>query len=241
MSDQVSGQSFQCPSCGAPVLPKGSQAVVSCPYCHTTVIVPETLRQSAEPVARTTTVLETFANNDNGWQLGVEKSRFFTSLERAVREGRYRWDAQRGPDSSTTTAFLPAYHVADFDVQVNAKHIVGSKTGSSWGVVFRGQDYLNYYVCRVTDNQLFTLACVEQGKWRVLVDWTSARAIKPYGVNQLGVLGRGAHFVCSINGEVAAEVDDDRFGRGYVGLALETYIPGERTIVDFLDVELRPL
>ncbi len=238
MTSQIETHALQCPSCGAPVLPNGAEAVVSCPYCHTTVIVPETLRQTSRGEHSGTAVFENFATNDNGWLIGTETSEFFSSLRREISDGRYRWEAQRGAAASTTTALLPGYLVGDFHLQVSAKHIVGSKTSSSWGAIFRAQDHLNYFVFRLTDNQLFTVAVVEEGEWQMLVDWTVSRAIRPYGVNQLTVLGRGAHLVLSINGEVVAELDDDRFGRGYVGLALEGYVVGEKTVIDFLDLSL---
>ena len=238
MANQIDTHTLHCPSCGAPILPKGADAVVSCPYCHTSVIMPEALRQTSGAENPGTSVLETFANNDNGWLIGTEQSEYFVSLRREIQEGRYRWEARRGSPASTTTALLPGYQVGDFRLQASAKHIVGSKTGSSWGVIFRAQDRLNYFVFRVTDNQLFTVALVDAGEWSTIVDWTPSRAIKPYGVNQLAVLGRGARHVLSINGEVVAEIDDDRFARGYVGLALEGYIVDEKTTIDFLDFSL---
>ena len=46
-------QSFTCPSCGAPLDYTGNGAsTIPCPYCYTSVIVPQELRsQPAEPVA----------------------------------------------------------------------------------------------------------------------------------------------------------------------------------------------
>jgi hypothetical protein len=46
-------QSFTCPSCGAPLNYKGDgSSTISCPYCYTSVIVPQELRtQQSQPVA----------------------------------------------------------------------------------------------------------------------------------------------------------------------------------------------
>ncbi len=46
-------QSFTCPSCGAPLdYEGGGDPVIQCPYCFTSVIVPQELRyQKAEPVS----------------------------------------------------------------------------------------------------------------------------------------------------------------------------------------------
>ena len=43
-------QSFKCPSCGAPLEIETGKATMKCPYCGETVVVPESLRASAQPV-----------------------------------------------------------------------------------------------------------------------------------------------------------------------------------------------
>ncbi len=232
-------QSFQCPSCGAPIIPSGNSAVISCPYCHNSVIVPESLRPAASAAPWTTFLAETFITNDNQWLVGSFTNDFFTPLRQVVADGRYRWDAQVGQHCNMSTAWLGAYRVGDFDLAVIAKHIVGSKTGSSWGVIFRIQDIRNFYWFRVTDNQLFAVSVVDNGQWRSLVDWTRSSAIKPNGVNQLEVMAHEAHFILSINGQVVSEIDDETFSQGMVGLAIEGYTVGEKTVFDFLDVTLR--
>jgi hypothetical protein len=72
------------------------------------------------------------------------------------------------------------------------------------------------------------------------VDWKRTDVIKPNGVNQLEVVARDTHFVFLINGEIVSEVDNnDHFGQGLVGVAIEGYTQGEKTIFDFLDFTLR--
>ncbi len=41
----MSAQTLECPNCGAPLEYKGSDPTVRCPFCHTSVVVPEELRQ----------------------------------------------------------------------------------------------------------------------------------------------------------------------------------------------------
>lgn len=231
--------SFQCPSCSAPVIPSGSNTVISCPYCHTSVIVPEELRQVAEDAQWTTFLLEAFTSNENSWLVGSQESEFFTPLTQTIAEGRYRWEGQVGRPYSMSTAWLAAYNVSDFRMAVNGKHILGSKAGSSWGIIFRVQDNRNYYWFRMLDNQLFAVSIVQDGQWQSLEDWTRTNAIKPSGVNQLEVMASGERFTFSINGQVVSEVDDVVFSQGRVGIAIEGYTSGENIVFDFLDVSLR--
>jgi hypothetical protein len=203
------------------------------------VIVPEELRQDSEATQWTTLLFDSFITNDNDWLVGTQSSEFFDPLSQVIADGRYRWDAEVSRASSISTAWLGAYRLLDFHLSVNAKHILGTRTGSSCGVIFRIQDNRNYYFFHVTDSQFFAVSVIDDGQWRQLVDWTRIDAIKPNGVNHLEVIARAAHFVFLINGQIVSEADDGRFGQGFVGLAIEGYKQGEKTVFDFLDITLR--
>lgn len=231
--------SFQCPSCGAPLLPRGAASVISCPHCHTSVVVPEDLRQESEEEQWITLVFENFASNENNWLVGSDTSDYFVPMQQTIADGRYRWDAVINRSSSMSTAWLRGYQVSDFHLTINAKHILGSKLDSSWGAVFRIQDNRNFYSFRMTDTQLFSISVVVDGQWQSLVDWIRTDAIKPNGLNQLEILARGSHFVFLINGQIVSEVDDNQYTHGLVGLSIEGYTIGERTVFDFIDITLR--
>src|SRR5512145_1315368 len=110
----MTAQLFQCPSCGAPVTPRGSAKVLNCPYCNASVVVPEELRQVSNAARWSTLVYDGFISNHNEWMVGNETSKYFTPLKRAITEGRYRWEAQVGTGSSIASAWLTNQSVADF-------------------------------------------------------------------------------------------------------------------------------
>lgn len=231
--------SFHCPTCHAPLVPRGSIPVISCPYCQTSVVVPEELRQVAGETPWTTLLFDNFTSNVNNWLVGSQTSEYFAPLNQTIAEGRYRWQGTVIRASSITTAWLMGYYVADFHLSLNCKHIHGSKAGSSWGMVFRVQDNHNYYWFRITDAQSFAVSITKDSQWQQIVDWTLTGIIKPYGVNQLEVITRDTHFTFLINGQIVAEVDDTRFPQGLVGLAIEGYTSGEALTFDFMDLTLR--
>ena len=235
----MAAQSFQCPSCGAPLLPKGKASIISCPHCHTSVIVPEDLRQAPEVEQWTTVLYDSFTTNDNNWLIGSQPSEYFDPLNRKIVDGRYRWEAELSRPNSISRVWLMDYQVSDFHLIVNGKHIMGSQAGSAWGIIFLIQDNQNHYSFRMTDSQSFAVSVQKDGKWLNLVDWTKTEAIKPNGVNQLSVIARETHFIFTINGQVVSEIDDDHFSQGLVGLAIEGYTLGEKIIFDFIDVTLR--
>jgi len=236
----MTAQSFQCPSCGAPLIPKGTASVISCSHCFTSVIVPEELRQDPDAEQWTTLLYDGFtSNDDNNWLVGNRTSEYFTSLNRVFAEGRYRWEADTKKASSISTAWLTDLQVSDFHLIVNCKNVVGTRADSSWGLVFRIQDNSNYYWFRMTDSKYFAVSAQKNGEWLKLVNWTRTDVIKPNGVNQLEVVAREAHFVFLINGQIVGEVDDNHFGQGMIGLAIEGYEAGEKTTFDFMDFTLR--
>ena len=231
--------SFQCPSCGAPLLPRGNDSVISCPHCHTSVIVPEELREDSDAEQWTTLLFENFSSNDNNWLAGNRTSEYFTPLNQFIADGRYRWEAEVNRASSISTSWLGAYRLVDFHLSVNAKHILGTKAGSSWGLIFRVQDNRNYYYFHITDSQFFAVSVTNDGQWTKIVDWTRTDAVKPNGVNLLEVIARDTHFIFLINGQIVSEIDDNRYVKGAVGVAVEGYNSRENLIFDFLDFTLR--
>ncbi len=236
----MTAQSFQCPACGAPLMPKGTASVIRCPHCHMSVIVPEELRQASEAEQWITILYDSFTSNDNNWLIGTHQpNEYFEPLNRKIADGRYRWEAETKKTNSISPVWLTSYQVSDFHLIVNGKQMMGNGSGSGWGAIFRIQDNQNYYSFRVTDSQFFGVSVQKESQWLTLVDWTKTDAIKPNGVNQLEVLARGTHFTFTINGQVVSEVDDEHFSQGLVGLAIEGYTLGEKIIFDFIDVTLR--
>jgi hypothetical protein len=230
---------FHCSACGAPLTPKGSTSVISCPYCHASVVVPEDLRQVSDVAAWSVQLFDGFTENENSWLVGDQQSKYFTKLSRVITDGRYRWEAQTSTATGMASAWLSDYPVSDFHLDVTCKHIRGSKAGSSWGVVFRVQDNDNHYWFRITDNQFFAVSLMKDSQWLNIVEWTKTDAIKPHGVNQIDVIGHGTHFTFLINEQVVTEINDERFQQGSVGVGIETYTLGEEITFDFLELRLR--
>ncbi len=239
MKDPMPVRLFHCPSCGAPLTPRGNGSVISCPYCRASVVVPEALRQGTDVTSWPTVVFDNFTSNVNNWLVGTFPSHYFAALDQTIAGGRYRWEAKVSLVNTITTAWLADYRVADFQLTANSKHVAGSAAGSSCGVIFRIQDIHNFYWFRVTDSQQFAVSLHKAGQWRQLVDWTRTTAIKPNGVNQVEVIARASHFTFLINGQTVGEVEDEQFPQGLVGLAIEAYKAGETIAYEFMDLTLR--
>lgn len=230
---------FHCPSCGAPMMPKGNAAMLNCPYCHAAVVVPEELRKASATANWSTLVYDGFISNHNDWPVGSQTSEYFDPFSREIVDGYYRWEAKVARKTSISTAWLKGYPVSDFHLIANCKHVRGSRGASAWGLAFRIQDNQNYFHFHIIDDREFAVSVNQGGQWQTLLGWATTNTIKPNGANQLEVIAREKHFNFLVNGQVVGELDDDRFAEGLVGLALEGYDVGEETRFDFLDVTLR--
>jgi len=197
------------------------------------------LRVDSDAEEWTTLLFDNFSSNDNNWRVGSKTSEYFSPLNQVIADGRYRWEAEVSKASSISTSWLGAYRITDFHLIANGKHILGSRAGSSWGVIFRVQDNRNYYYFHITDSQFFAVSVTIDGQWQKIVNWTRTDAIKPNGVNELEVIARDTHFIFLINGQIVSEIDDDHYGKGVVGVAIEGYNSGEKLIFDILDFTLR--
>jgi hypothetical protein len=233
-------QSFHCPACGAPLIPRGNASVISCPHCFTSVIVPEELRQDSSAAHWTILLFDNFTSNeDNHWLVGSQSSEHFDPVSRVIADGRYHWEANVSKANSISKVWLGDFQVSDFHLTVNSKHIAGTRANSAWGVIFRIQDNSNYYWFRMTDSKFFSVSVAKDGLWTDIVNWTRTEIIKPNGVNQLEVIAREGQFVFLINGQIVSEAAENYFSRGLVGLAIEGYTTGEKIKFDFLDFTLR--
>ena len=156
MDASLTSHPFQCPGCGAPLVARDDAATITCPYCSTSVIVPESIRQAMQSRHWSTLLYENFRTEDNGWTIDERgKDNFFEHLKRSIKESRYRWEAQGNTTSSAIESWLTSYKAADFHAVVNVKYVSGSRDGASFGLVFRLKDGNNYNLFKIANNQYF--------------------------------------------------------------------------------------
>jgi hypothetical protein len=235
----MTSYAFQCPTCGAPLIPARGVIFLTCPYCKTSVAVPESLRRLAGVDVWTTLVYDAFQSNSHSWHVGEQQSDRFAPLNRSIADGRYRWETCIQVRNSFSPVWLQGYPVADFHLRASIKHVRGTPAGSSYGVIFHILDNENFDSFRIIDTHFFSLSSYRDGVWRTVVDWERTNVIRPYGANQIEVIAQGAHLTFLVNGQVVHERDEEQRARGLVGLVLEGYTVGEEIVYDYLDMTLR--
>lgn len=235
----MTSYAFQCPTCGAPLIPARGAALLTCPYCSSSVAVPETLRRIAGIEAWATLAYDAFQTNGHGWRVGEQENDRFAPLTRSIDDGRYRWEATVRVRNSYCPIWLQGYPVGDFHLRASIKHVRGTPAGSSYGVMFRVKDNETFFSFRIIDTHFFTLTEHRGGACHTVVDWQRTNLIRPYGANHVEVIAQGEHLSLLLNGQVLHECDMPQEAPALVGLILEGYTVGEAIAYDFLDVTLR--
>ncbi|MGB9777439.1 MAG: family 16 glycoside hydrolase [Anaerolineae bacterium] len=115
----------------------------------------------------------------------------------------------------------------DFRLSVEASQVAGPDD-NEYGVLVRMQDSRNFYAFSVSGDGYFLVSRFADGVRQPLgADWTPADAIRPgIGTNILEVVAQGNRLTFLVNGRQLAQVEDDRFSHGDIGLYAGSFYEG---------------
>ncbi|MFC2082084.1 family 16 glycoside hydrolase [Candidatus Bipolaricaulota bacterium] len=129
-----------------------------------------------------------------------------------------------------------------FQLEVDVRHISGESNLTAAGIVFRLDDWDNYYGFRISPTGTYSIWKEVGGSWTDLVGWTSSAAIREdIATNHLTVLADGSSLVFLINGEEVDEVVDTSFSTGFIGIYARTYDGSTNVHVAFDDIVVTEL
>ena len=156
-----------------------------------------------------------FANNNHGWWTGAidQEGKILNgefSIVTHVKDGRWRvtCEACGGLDN--------------FYYEANTRYIQGA-TNWGYGLVVRGDRGMHQgYLFSINANGFYTIGKAVDNKYIPLVDWTQSSAIRPKGVNRLGVLARDDSLEFFINGQSVKQLTDASLSKSYIGVSVET-------------------
>ncbi len=118
---------------------------------------------------------------------------------------------------------IAGQQVADFVLELDARSLLPSED-AGYGLLYRYQDPANYYLFNVGGDGYYTVAVVRQGALTPLRPWQEWPHVRRgAATNRLRVQCAGAACRFYVNGEFTAEVIDDTFLSGDVGLWGQTF------------------
>lgn len=115
----------------------------------------------------------------------------------------------------------------DFRLTVEASQVAGPDD-NEYGVLVRMQDPRNFYAFSISGDGYFLVSRFVDGVRQPLgADWTPSDAIHPgIGTNVLEVIAQGNRLTFVVNGQPLAQVEDDRFAHGDIGLYAGSFYEG---------------
>jgi hypothetical protein len=231
---------FQCPACGAGLDDPGQGATLRCPYCSTSVVVPQELiaarasgigmtsgsvpeagGKAGAAVADSEILFEDdFSDPGSGWAVGRRRGGIFL----AYTDGAYH--ISLAEDDSTWESFCDE-DFSDFMLEVDVAKLNGPKDGE-YGVTCRADDD-GAYVFWLTSEGYYGICKIyygqndeEDDEYEDLVDGEE-RVLKPGMVfNRLGASCQGGRLSMWLNGKKVLEAHDDEFPGGDIGLMVTT-------------------
>ena len=229
---EQSGPAAGRPTPGPAVAPEPSPQPTVAPSAPQATCSPQSANAPADwPV----TICDTFDDNANGWDEGVinkDEGR----IARTVADGVYTWDME-------VNKFLyvggssPLGEVIDFYAAVDVRVIDNPQVGLYYGLEFRRQDVLAFYMFQVSNDGRFRL-------WRWVgdstfpIDWTPSQAIRPNDWNRIAVKAIGPQLTFYVNDQQVGEFTDNVIMAGRFQLVFALQDAGHAS-VQFDNFEVR--
>ncbi len=115
----------------------------------------------------------------------------------------------------------------DFHLTVEATQIAGPND-NEYGVLLRMQDRRNFYAFSISGDGYFLVSRFVDGvRQPIGADWSPSDAIlQGANTNILEVIAQGNRFTFIVNGQQLAQVEDDRFSHGDIGLYAGSFYEG---------------
>ena len=113
--------------------------------------------------------------------------------------------------------------IADFDLELNVRSLLPSED-VGFGLLYRYQDPANHYLFAIGGDGYYTIARIQGGKQTPLRAWQQWPHVRRgAATNRLRVRCREARCRFYVNGEFAAEITDDAFLAGKLGLWAQSF------------------
>ena len=184
---------------------------------HTTAPSP-TPEPTAIPTARPVVYLmEDFGDAASGWTDKNAKE-----WGAGYVDGEYRITVQ----TSMLTAWgQPAqkYDFTNLRIQVDARQVSGD-TDAYFGIILRYTPEARFYLFAISDDGMYIIQRSDDEGWTDLAEWAESPVILQSGqMNQIVVECLDTRMLFSVNGKLLAEVADDAYPSGSIGLLGGTF------------------
>jgi hypothetical protein len=135
---------------------------------------------------------------------------------------------------SRSWSFLAAGSASWSDYSVSSAIRTDAGTGDA-GVAARYQDPNNYYACEIVNGTTFQMVKMVAGKLQILTS-TAKAIVGPGAFNTIGMVVKGSHLGCIVNGSTVLQAVDGALSHGQFALVGLDSLPAEFGLVKVLSL-----
>jgi len=193
-----------------------------------------TPRPTSSPTVTTRLLEDNFADSDSGWESGAD-----IDAEWGYVDGEYHVTVLT-PDITAWANLVERREWDDMTMIAEARRVAGPDD-NAYGLIVRYVDRGNYYLFAVASDGQYAVLMLRNDEWYDLAPWTPSEVVRlGESTNLLRVECRGPYFRFYVNDELLADIEDDTFHSGSVGLAASSYDEGG-VEVRFDNLLVRPI
>jgi len=212
----MTAKTFQCPNCGSALTTEGGEREVQCPFCRSSVIVPNELSGPAQPARRSFAnvfLKDDFSDPSSGWE-PKEKNQNYTT---EYKDGHYHIAIQPNYPHART---MFRENFTDCSVEMDVQKIAGEDF-SLIGVIARGSDD-GYYSFEFDYRGHIGIFQADSSfnSTKLIVGHYDPTKIDPKGVNHIQGICDGQNLSIVLNGQFVAEVQNSTFKEGGIGFTV---------------------
>lgn len=183
------------------------------------------------------TYSEDFSNSPEEWSVEPYQDED-VSIQYKVENGVFTWDVKAVNDVSMNKKAVPEIPLPDGDFLLSVSVQVKTDAGSApAGLLFRFQDFDNFYYAKLDTDGEVGLFARQEGKWEKLAESAMSDHFLPGQVNRLIVVEESGKYQVQVNDYPVLYSSDDRFSGGSLGLIIELY-EGTQAVYTFDDLRV---
>ena len=195
---------------------------------------PPTPAPTPSPASVTGILEDNFANSDSGWESGAD-----SDAEWGYVDGEYRL-AVLTPDITAWANLVERREWDDMTMIAEARRVAGPDD-NAYGLIVRYVDRGNFYFFAVASDGHYAVLMLRNDEWCDLASWAPSDVVRlGESTNLLRVECRGPYFRFYVNDQLLADIEDDTFHSGTVGLGASSYDEGG-VEVRFDNLLVRPI
>lgn len=174
------------------------------------------------PPALSSLLQDNFNKDSGQWQLSTSDN-----VRQLVNDGRLILQLNPDPKAIAWTNIDDTFQ--NFVMEVDTQYKQGS-ADHVYGLIARQKDNENFYQFALRQN-MFNVYKYDNGEWVKIQGQTPSAAIKPPGeTNHLKLIAVDSRFQFFANDKLLADIQDETFREGGIGLLAAVFEPGEAQV-----------